>query len=364
MAGRIILFGATGYTGELTARHMVVSGAKPLLVARNPQKLEALASELGGLDTATADVTDPASIAQILDKGDALVTTVGPFIRLGEPALQAALAKGAHYVDSTGEPAWIRRVFEADAQAKASEIGAITSFGYDYVPGNLAAAMALEQAGPDATRVNVGYFFQGGFGASGGTMASLAGAMLTPGFEFRGGRLRTIRGASSDHRFETKLGPRVGLSIGSSEHFAIPRIAPEVTDVGAYLGWFGPKTAPIRYGAAALAGFTKIPGSKAAISAALRKALPGSTGGPTLSERAKSSSVAIAEALASDGTVLSTVELNGPNGYDLTAAFLDFAGRTLSTTGPMSVGSLGPVEAFGLPGLTAACAAAGLKPVS
>ena len=364
MAARIILFGATGYTGELTARAMVKAGSAPILAARSPERVQALADELGGLTTVVADVTDPASVRSLVEKGDVIVTTVGPFARLGEPAFQAALDAGAHYVDSTGEPSWIRRVFEADAEAKNAGIAALTAFGYDYVPGNLAAGLALEQAGADAVTVNVGYFFQGGFGASGGTLASLAGAMLTPGFEYRDGLIRTVRGAKAEHSFATQGGPRVGLSIGSSEHFAIPQIATSVTDVNAYLGWFGPRTAPARYGAAAVAGITKLPGAKTLLGAGLKRALPGSTGGPSTAERAKSQSVAVAEALAADGTQLSFVELNGPNGYDLTAEFLAFAGRTLATVGPADTGSLGPVKAFGLDALAAGCAAAGLKPIS
>ena len=118
MAAKIVLFGATGYTGQMTARSLVAKGAVPVLAARTKDRLDELASELGGLPTAVADVTDPASVSALVEKGDALITTVGPFVKYGEPALSGAIAKGANYVDSTGEPAWIRRVFEADGRAQ------------------------------------------------------------------------------------------------------------------------------------------------------------------------------------------------------------------------------------------------------
>ena len=360
MPGKVVLFGATGYTGELTARELVKRGAKPLLAGRNERLLTALADELGGLETAVADVSSPASIAQLLNPGDALVTTVGPFVKLGQPALDAALAKGAHYVDSTGEPAWIRNVFEHDARAKAAGIAALTSFGYDYVPGNLAAGLALDRATEPVHSVDVGYFVQGGFGASGGTMASLAGALLEPGFEFSAGQLKSARGAKSDRTFETTVGPRTGLSIGASEHFAIPRLNSEVENVGAYLGWFGGNTAPIKAGSAALNGLIKVPGVKRAIGLGLSKLLPGSTGGPTENERAKTKSLAVAETSASDGRTLAHVEVNGPNAYDLTASFLAWAGIKLAADGPSETGALGPVEVFGLDELVAGCASAGL----
>jgi short subunit dehydrogenase-like uncharacterized protein len=109
---RIVLFGATGYTGRLTAEAMVERGLKPVLAARSQDKLAALSEELGGgFETATADVADPPSVRALVEKGDVLVTTVGPFVRWGAPAAAAATTAGAHYIDSTGEPPFIREVF-------------------------------------------------------------------------------------------------------------------------------------------------------------------------------------------------------------------------------------------------------------
>ena len=102
--GRVVLFGATGYTGDLTARAMAKRGMRPVLAARRQDAVEALAAELGGLESAVADVADPSSIRALLERGDTLVTTVGPFARWGDAALDAAIDAGAHYIDSTGEP--------------------------------------------------------------------------------------------------------------------------------------------------------------------------------------------------------------------------------------------------------------------
>ena len=62
--GRIVLFGATGYTGRLAAEAMVERGMRPVLAARGRERLEAMAAELGGLETAVADVADPATCAR------------------------------------------------------------------------------------------------------------------------------------------------------------------------------------------------------------------------------------------------------------------------------------------------------------
>src|ERR687885_2587374 len=139
VSGRIVLFGATGYTGELTARALVDRGARPILAARSAERLNRLTAELGGLETRVADVAEPATIHALVEKGDVLISTVGPFVRMGEPAVQAATAAGAHYLDSTGEGAFIRTVFERHGPAaQTAGCGLLTAFGYDFVPGNLA----------------------------------------------------------------------------------------------------------------------------------------------------------------------------------------------------------------------------------
>src|SRR3954449_12136018 len=147
MPSRIVLFGATGYTGRLVAEQMVKRGISPLLAARNADRLTAMARELGGLETAVADVARPETVHELVQKGDVLVTTVGPFARWGTPALEAAIGSGAHYLDSTGEPAFIRRVFDREGpRAEVAGSGLLTALGYDWVPGNLAGALALRDA--------------------------------------------------------------------------------------------------------------------------------------------------------------------------------------------------------------------------
>src|SRR5918997_6992586 len=92
---------------------MVERGLKPVLAARSGEKLVALADELGGgLETRVADCSEPKTIGDLVGRGDVLVSTVGPFLRYGAPAVAAAATNGAHYLDSTGEPPFIREVFD------------------------------------------------------------------------------------------------------------------------------------------------------------------------------------------------------------------------------------------------------------
>jgi short subunit dehydrogenase-like uncharacterized protein len=364
MPGRIILFGATGYTGRLAAEASVARGDRPLLAARSRQKVEAMAAELGGLETAVADVSDPASVRALLEPGDVIVATVGPFARWGDVAAEAAIAAGARYLDSTGEPAFIRRVFERfGPEAERSGAALVTAFGYDWVPGNLAAALALREAGEAATRVDVGYFATGGLGGmSGGTRASAAGAMLEPSFVWRDG-IRTERAAKRVREFELDGRSKAAVSVGASEHFTLPRIHPGLREVNAYLGWFGSRSRPMAAFSAVNAGITKVPGVKSAINALIDRAVKTSTGGPDVEARAATGSEVVAIAYGPGGEELSTVEVRGVNGYTFTGAALAWGAGTAAAGGIEKAGALGPAEAFGLEALEAGCAEAGIARV-
>ncbi|MGH2969070.1 MAG: saccharopine dehydrogenase NADP-binding domain-containing protein, partial [Solirubrobacteraceae bacterium] len=123
MASRIVVFGATGYTGRLVAERLVAQGARPVLAGRSESRLAELAERLGGLETARADAMRRNSVFSLVRPGDVLVSTVGPFAKWGEAAVRASIAAGATYLDSTGEPVFIRRVFE-ELGAPAARNGA------------------------------------------------------------------------------------------------------------------------------------------------------------------------------------------------------------------------------------------------
>lgn len=368
MAGRIVLFGATGYTGRLVAHSLVRRGARPLLAARSEGPLEELAAELGGLETQRADVSEPDSVRALVERGDVLVSTVGPFVRWGEPAIHAAVAAGAHYLDSTGETPFIRDVFQRyGAGAEAAGCGLVTAFGYDWVPGNLAGAMALDDAagqGEAVTRLDIGYFMTGDAsgGMSGGTRASAASVFLEPSHTFRDGQVRTERGAARLRSFEVRGRDRVAVSVGTSEHFALPRLSERLRDVDVYLGWFGPLSRPMQAMSLATSLATKLPGVRSGMSAAVGRFVKGSTGGPDAAQRAKSSSHVVAVASSARGDVLATIHLEGANGYDFTGDILAW-GADAALSGLHGAGALGPVDAFGLDRLRAGCAEAGINRV-
>jgi short subunit dehydrogenase-like uncharacterized protein len=364
VAARIVLFGATGYTGRLVAEAMLERGLKPVLAARSQEKLDALAEELGGgLETATADVADPPSVRNLVESGDVLVTTVGPFARWGAPAAAAATTVGAHYIDSTGEPPFIREVFERySPTAEQAGIGMLTAFGYDWVPGNLAGGLALDRAGELATRVDVGYFITGSGGSmSGGTKASLVGAIAEPAFGYREGRVQTERGAKRVRSFQVGSKQLQGISVGSSEHFSLPRLAPRLREVNAYLGWFGPASRAMQAMSAGTSVAMKLPGVERLWSAAGERFVHGSTGGPDEQSRSKSGSHVVAIAYDSSGRPLSEVHVKGVDGYTFTGRMLAWAADRVAGGGLKGTGALGPVDAFGLDELVRGCAEAGIS---
>jgi short subunit dehydrogenase-like uncharacterized protein len=360
---RIVLFGATGYTGRLTAEALAAAGARPVLAGRSEDKLRALADELGGdFEVATASVQDPASVAALVSRGDVLVSTVGPFTRWGDPAVQAAIAAGAHYLDSTGETPFIRRVFERfGGAAQSAGCGLVTAFGYDWVPGNLAGALALREAGEKATRVDVGYFITGAAGMSGGTRASAAEALMAPSYAWRGGRMVTERGAARMRHFDVDGRSRPAISVGTSEAFALPRGRPQLRDVNVYLGWFGGASRPMTLMTPGLDLFRRVPVLGDFPRKLARQLVKGSTGGPDADARARSGSYVVAAAYAPNGAQLAEVKLTGVNGYDFTGRILAWGAQRALEGGLTGTGALGPVDAFGLDELEAGAAEAGIS---
>jgi len=310
-------------------------------------------------------------LRELIGAGDVLVSTAGPFVKLGRPVVQAAVDTGAIYLDSSGEPPFIRQVFE-EFGPRAERTGAVllTAFGYDYVPGNLAGALALQEAGSAAARVRVGYFVRGDLrrGTSAGTRASVASVLLAPGYSFRGGQIVTERTAAHVASFEIDGTRRQDFSIGSSEHFALPRLraaavgtddipaqAP-VTDVGVYLGWLGGATWLAHYGTAVVAPLERLPPARRALDEVARQ-IQRSGAGPRQGDSIRSDVVAVAA--DARGRKLASVHLTGGDPYSFTAPMLAWAAGKAAADGVQPAGALGPVEAFGADSLESGCAAAG-----
>ncbi|WP_028923600.1 saccharopine dehydrogenase family protein [Pseudonocardia acaciae] len=371
MTAKIVLFGATGYTGARTAEAMTRRGLAPVLAGRDPARLATVAERLGGLPTATADASDPASVRSLIGAGDVLVSTVGPFAERGGPAVAAAVDAGAVYLDSTGEPPFIREVFERHGpEAERTGAALLPAFGNDYVPGVLAGAMALTEAGVATASVHVGYFLVGGRGGqpfSKGTLRSLAGVLLEPMYAWRDGSLHDEPAGLRMREFAVAGKDRPAATIGAVEQFALPRlaatgVAPRLREVDVYLGWFGPATKAVHLGSKITPFLARTEPLARAVNALAGLAVRRASEEPSAAALASSTSYFVAEASGASGQRLASVTLTAPDPYAITADLLAWAAGHAAEHGVTGTGALDPVAAFGLDTLRAGAAEAGIVP--
>jgi len=97
-----MLYGASGYTGTLIARHAHERGHRPLLAGRSTAGITALAGQLG-LPHRVLNLDDPAALSAALDGVDLVLNAAGPFLHTAAPLAEACLAAGAHYLDIGNE---------------------------------------------------------------------------------------------------------------------------------------------------------------------------------------------------------------------------------------------------------------------
>jgi short subunit dehydrogenase-like uncharacterized protein len=362
MTARIVVFGATGYTGRLVLAELVALGCRPVVAGRSAPQVEALAAEHGGLDAAVADATRPGSVRALLEPGDVLVTTVGPYAIYGQAALDAAVDAGAHYLDLAGEAGFVREVFgEAGPRARAAGCALLPGFGFDFVPGNLAGALAARDAGPEATRLDVGYFFLGGTRFSSGTRATATLTVQQQGHARRGGVLVTRPFAAELRSFSDGARRRPALLFGGTEPLTLPRVAPQLADVTTYLGGFGALTRGVGLAARAAPGLLRLPVMGAGLRAGSRWALRRTGTGPDAAARARGGTLILAVASDAAGRELASVRLDGGDPYSFTGRIMAVGAQRLAVAGAAASGALGPVDALGLDQLEQACAAAGLR---
>jgi short subunit dehydrogenase-like uncharacterized protein len=222
--GPIAVYGATGYTGRLVAAELVRRGANAVLVGRNAAKLEIVAEDLGGVATRVAPLDDPAALREALKPCAAVISCAGPFAEHGEPVLTAAIDSETHYLDTTGEQRYMRRVFEEfGARAKSTGVALLPAMGFDYAPGDMLTGVTAASMEP-LDELVVAYAVSG-FGASRGTLRSVLGALAGGDVEWRDGQLapapRTRMAGSFD--FGEPIGRQRVIRLPAGEHLTVPR---------------------------------------------------------------------------------------------------------------------------------------------
>jgi len=183
----IVLWGATGFTGQLTAEYLARHAPDDLrwaLAGRNLRKLEdvradleRIAPRLADLPLLQGDSFDRDSLARIARETAVVCTTVGPYMKYGKALVEACVEAGTSYCDLTGETPFIREMLDLHhAAARSSGSRIVHCCGYDSIPSDLGTLMiqeaAIERFGRPCRKVkNYVGRTKGGF--SGGTAASM-----------------------------------------------------------------------------------------------------------------------------------------------------------------------------------------------
>jgi len=179
----IVVYGATGFVGKLTAEYL--SGAVPTariaLAGRSPERLLAVRESLGesaqSWPILSADASSPSSLNAMVSQTRVVVTTVGPYSRYGLPLVAACAAAGTDYADLTGEAMFVRQSIDA-YHKQAVDTGAriVHACGFDSIPSDMSVYELYRRARNDGTGdlADTDFVLRGfSGGLSGGTVASM-----------------------------------------------------------------------------------------------------------------------------------------------------------------------------------------------
>jgi short subunit dehydrogenase-like uncharacterized protein len=339
--GDFLLYGATGYTGELIARRAVASGLRPVLAGRRADAVAALAAELGVPHHAAtvhdANALDAAIEAARGDHPLVVLNCAGPFSHTARQVMDACFRNRAHYLDITGEIGVFETMFAHGADAMHAGVMLLPGVGFDVVPSDCLAAHVARRL-PTATRLVIA--IQGIGRPSRGTALTSLQHIGDGGAVRRGGRIVRVPaawktrsvdfGAGRPRRVTTMPWGDVATAYHST---GIPNVEVYMTvprSLGRLLRWGRP-----------ILPLLAAPPVQRRLAARVRRGPPG----PTAEERARGASRFWAEA-SDDAGRRAAARLVGPEGYELTVrTALECVRRVLR--GEVKPGFQTPSRAFG-----------------
>ncbi|WP_374457774.1 trans-acting enoyl reductase family protein [Nocardioides sp.] len=371
----LVLFGATGFTGGLTADYLAEhapAGLRWAIAGRNADKLESVRRRLGAdVEVLVADASDPAALADVARRTRVVISTVGPYLVHGGPLVAACAEAGTDYVDLTGEPEFVDRMFLEHHQT-AVRTGArlVHACGFDSIPHDLGAYYTVQQLPSDQPITLRGVVRSGGT-FSGGTFHSALNQFA------RAKEMR--RTYAARRRAETRPEGRSSRSVGGKPHrdpvlgywlLPLPTIDPIiVARSGAALAAYGPEfryshwagTKTLRYAAGGAVGVGAL--SLASQVKPLRELLLSRVpqgSGPDEAKRDKSWFTVDFVGEAGGQTVHTKVS-GGDPGYTETAKMLSESALCLAfDDNPDTAGQVTPAQAMG-DALHARLQAAGIR---
>lgn len=214
---KLMIYGATGYTGRLAASEAVEAGVWPVLAGRDAGKLAPMGdspavtagggSRRGPPEIRAFGLDDAAGIAAALEDIDVVLHCAGPFSRTALPMFKACLGTGTHYVDVTGEIAVCEALAARDAEAREAGIMVLPAAGFDVVPSDcLIADLAARHPGGRVLRLGLSVRS----GASRGTIKTALESVNAMRIR-RDGKIRRVTAGSMRHDFDFGRGPTEAL---------------------------------------------------------------------------------------------------------------------------------------------------------
>jgi short subunit dehydrogenase-like uncharacterized protein len=208
-AARLVIYGATGYTGELIAREAVRRGLQPVLAGRNEATVAALAQELGR-EYRIAPLDDPGALDRALQGATVTMHCAGPFSATSAPMVAACLRQRSHYLDITGEIDVLEAVHARDPAARQAGVVLCPATGFDVVPTDCVAAR-LHQELPDATYLSLGFAARGR--PSRGTLKTSIENLARGGRIRSAGRITPVAHAFRERDIDFGEGPVTAVTI-------------------------------------------------------------------------------------------------------------------------------------------------------
>lgn len=350
----ITVLGATGFTGRLVVEELRRRRLPVRLAGRNADKLEALVEDLGErVPTMVADVTRPETLPPALEGARVLINCVGPFTDLGEPVVAAAVRQGVHYLDTTGEQAFIKLVFDRYGdQARRREVVVAPGAAFEYALADAAAEVAGRELEP-CEEVSIVYAISG-FGASRGTKKSVLRVMSGEGYLYREGRLVRARLGAVRRSVHMPGGQKlVALSFPGGEVIHVPQHV-ETRSVIPMMAFSSGRALLLPLGLSLL---------RAAMIAPLRewifRRIEAGPVGPSPEARATTRFTLLVEARR--GEDRRAVIAEGCDPYGLTAVVIVALAAHLLEEGPRELGALSPAMVAGPEAIIDSTGAAGVR---
>ncbi|MYA33356.1 MAG: NAD(P)H-binding protein [Gemmatimonadales bacterium] len=335
---KLLIYGATGYTGRLAVAEAVRSGLRPVAAGRDPEKLAALASPgaaAHGLETRAFGLDDPAALAGALGDVSVVLHCAGPFSRTALPMYDTCLATGAHYLDITGEIDVFEALAARGAEAAGAGIMVLPGVGFDVVPSDcLIADLAARHPGGRTLRLGLA----ARSGASRGTMRTVAQAIGQ--FRIRrDGAIATVRPGQLRHAFDFGPPPDAAL-VGVLGDVTTAFHSTGIPNIETYLQATRSFTRLTRI----LRGFGPLLATRTG-QALLNRLLDRGPEGPSESARRTAHAILVAEIEDAEGRrAAARVRTPDPYGFTATVA-VAIASRALA--GDVKAGYQTPSSAYG-----------------